>query len=249
MSKVFCAIINYKYGDFLLRNFDAWVEAQGNFSGMVVIDDQSRTINDDKALSAFSSSLCPTLSTIGPKSKDNSINQLNAIRCALNFFEMDDNDYLWVVDADDCPVSPPKAVGGMLFEPRGDIHAVPALHTGQENFTRVEPIIGQFWIRRATTSQLLVKKSTLEKFRSSIFDPSQRDLWYDARIVSLPFQRKTIGDIASVRREIHSESDSARYRENKVKKIYRAIKTLKYKSRLTINLIMALAARPSGRNL
>lgn len=235
MPEIYGIIVNYNYQGFLRDSFPAWKDCAPAFKRLVIVDDQSTDNGQDDVFEDFSNIGVATISTFGEKSTDNSLNQLSAIETGIWALDVPLEDFLWVIDADDF-LAPAEEVAKVKAALTADLCAVSAILTDRtRNFGMATPRHGLLWLKRATTSQLIVSGRVLEAYRKQIFSRVPTDTWYDARLVTLPFVSKAIIDAGPVWRVQHSANDSARYAASLLGRAQRISRTVRFKARALLS--------------
>ena len=212
-------VINYNYTHFLLQNLN-FLNKISN-SEVYVIDDQS----SDGLIVDLKYKLGKSLfSTKGPKSHDNSINQLRAIKLGIEkLLTVDNITHVWVLDADDYPVI---ANNSKIFHELDEINVLRSNKINEKGdfISKENPIKGLFWLKNTTTSQFILCKKWVLKHYGLLFNEDFKDYWWDARICSIAKTKASLFEGISVNKIQHKANDSLRYSENILKKSIRYIK-------------------------
>lgn len=157
----------------MLDNIDSFNRVFDLSSDWVIVDDQSGNEEFEELRLYFGDKV---ISTTHAKSENNSINQLRAIRTGLSYLNIKSDEYYWVIDADDVPLSFPQN------EIQGDIALYNYVEDGKFKTVLKKHSL---WYTGAITSGIVVKGSILLKYVQFIFKESFSTVWYDIRLSML----------------------------------------------------------------
>ena len=198
-NKLYVLVINYNYAKIFNENIDYYEQLN---LPVYFIDDQSNKFLSllDDIKNRFDLTV-----TDYKKSNFNAINQLNAISFGINKIKdkLSDNDYVWIIDADDVPLLTPNISNQiediLLYK-----------HLSEDN--TYSPSFNGLWFRNAPTSSLIIRVGYIFKHYDKIFSSKiGKDVWFDIRVGC--FDPKYVKrDKILMKKVIHGENDSHRYK-------------------------------------
>lgn len=156
------------------------------------------------------------------KSRYNAINQLNAIACGFNKIrkELNNSDYIWVIDADDVPLFTPE-----ISNSDEDV----LLYQHINEHVNYLPSYNGLWFKDAPTSSVIIKVEYLIKHYNKIFSNKiGKDVWFDIRVGCFD-PKYAIYNKLLMKKIIHGSNDSDRYKKNLIIKYFRIFNTVYYK--------------------
>lgn len=224
MSKIHLIVFNYNYNKHLLTNINYFRDVESKGVTVNIIDDQSPI--GIKDLKRFFQNCYITKY---PKSRYNSINQINALYFALeNIKDINSNDYIWLMDADDIPIINFEKINYVITKKKR-IYFFSRTELSQKI---VPKRVHRFWISGVTTSTIVIKQSILIKYRNVLSTISFKDTWLDMRISCLSTVLKSEVEVSKMiicERIMHDENDSLNYVNNKFEIFKRVLKAIIYK--------------------
>lgn len=205
---------------------------QASADYFVIIDDQSNRRDEDYDLLAreFGSHFVSTNKT---KSIFNGINQLRAIRFGLEYIGVRDNEYYWVIDADDIPLEDAVTTIKQVAEeqPNAELIAFSRQENNGVGMETICPVKSHFfWLSNAPTSSLVVKGAVLNRVWNKLFNETRYyDVWFDIRISAcVSNYHSMVSECVSHIKLNHNENDSARYMNDKIEIYKRIANSLAY---------------------
>ena len=220
-------VINFNYSKFLIENKNHFTSILSHIKSFTIIDDQS-TDDITRLKQIYSKNL---IVTEGCKSTNNYLNQLNAINYGIKHLgEIKNEDYLWVVDADDIPVLPKN----LSYNLNQNFDII--FFGRKERDEIIFPKISHgFWVKNCFTSSIIFKHKLFIEKRKLIYSPDFHDIWFDVRLCSLIFLNcikfKICYEVNN-ERIIHGMNDSLRIKRYSFKRIIKILNTLSFSKKL-----------------
>lgn len=224
--------INYNYSNFIRANLANWKKSQVDADSFVIVDDQSKLQGEDYELvrREFGNRF---ICTGHVKSFFNGINQLRAIKFGLEYIGVRDDEYYWVIDADDVPLENAVAIIKQTVDENPDMELIAFSRmenngVGMDNITPIKS--HPFWLKDAPTSSLVVKGKALRLVWKKLFEETcYPDVWYDIRISACVSNSKSmVSNCVSHIKIKHTGNDSARYKNDRFKTYKRIANSLAY---------------------
>lgn len=221
MNKFSILIINYNYTDFILNNLNYFLRLEN--CNVIIVDDQSKLTENLQKLNNNDS--IDFIKSKNPKSEDNSLNQLNAIKIGFDYIfnKYPLSEFIWTIDGDDYPNYKLFNKFSYLFDDE-TVYFIAGKNINSYKTINIDtPKKGLFWVKKTTTSQIIINKKIIEKNWDKIFLKKLNDYWYDARLCSLFKKNNVIINEVLISKIIHGKNDSLRYKKNIITKIIRII--------------------------
>lgn len=218
--KLFVIIVNYNYSRFILDQVDKFQDVKRQVDGFIIVDDQS-TVGENELNQLKKIFTDNIITTTSRKSSSNAVNQMLAIKSALDHFLLNENDYLWVIDGDDIP---------LVKEMKVIKEKIECCDQNLVVFGRLENKIlvnathnHRFWVTNAPTSSLIARVSNVRKVLKTVRSPKFfDDVWYDIRLsIMTPHTQTLIADLPIFDKIIHANNDSKRYKNSLIARFKR----------------------------
>jgi len=220
-------IINFNYSKFLIKNQIKLKSISSHLKSFTIIDDQS-TEDISSLKKIYTKNLIITKSC---KSTYNYLNQLNAINFGIdNLTNILDDDYIWVVDADDIPVLPKN----LSFDLNQDFDL---LFFGRKEKDEIifPKITHGFWVKNCYTSSIIFTYKLFKENKTKIYSEGFHDIWFDVRLCSLIFLNGIKFRICckvNNERIIHGMNDSLRIKKYSIKRLLKILNTINFSKTL-----------------